>query len=61
MALHAFGDTFKNVLVLGAGSGTDVAAALAHGAQHVDAVEIDPAIIRVGRAGIRIGRTTIRA
>ena len=43
-----FGDTFKNVLVLGAGSGTDVAAALRHGAQHVDAVEIDPVIQRLG-------------
>ena len=35
-----FGNTFENVLVLGAGSGTDVAAALKHGAKHVDAVEI---------------------
>jgi SAM-dependent methyltransferase len=46
----AFGDTFDNVLILGAGSGTDVAAALRHGAKRVDAVEIDPAIIRLGRA-----------
>lgn len=46
----AFGDTFGDVLILGAGSGTDVAAALRHGAKHVDAVEIDPAIIRLGRA-----------
>jgi SAM-dependent methyltransferase len=45
----AFGDTFKNVLILGAGSGTDVAAALHHGVEHVDAVEIDPIIIRLGR------------
>src|SRR4051812_3590296 len=45
-----FGDTFDNVLILGAGSGTDVAAALQHGVKHVDAVEIDPAIIRLGRA-----------
>src|SRR4051794_31290775 len=45
-----FGDTFDNVLILGAGSGTDVAAALRHGVKHVDAVEIDPAIIRLGRA-----------
>ena len=45
----AFGDTFENVLVLGAGSGTDVAAALRHGAKHVDAVEIDPVIVRLGR------------
>jgi spermidine synthase len=44
-----FGDTFENVLVLGAGSGSDVAAALRHGAKHVDAVEIDPTIIRLGR------------
>jgi SAM-dependent methyltransferase len=44
-----FGDTFENVLILGAGSGTDVAAALQHGAKHVDAVEIDPTIIRLGR------------
>jgi len=44
-----FGDTFDNVLILGAGSGTDVAAALRHGAKHVDAVEIDPRIIKIGR------------
>ncbi len=44
-----FGDTFDNVLVLGAGSGTDVAAALRHGVKHVDAVEIDPVILRLGK------------
>ncbi len=44
-----FGDTFEDVLILGAGSGTDVAAALKHGAKRVDAVEIDPAILRLGR------------
>ena len=44
-----FGNSFKNVLILGAGSGTDVASALQHGVQHVDAVEIDPAIILMGR------------
>ena len=44
-----FGDTFQNVLVLGAGSGTDVAAALRHGATHVDAAEIDPVIVQLGR------------
>jgi len=43
-----FGDTFDNVLILGAGTGTDVAAALHHGAKHVDAVEIDPVILRLG-------------
>ena len=45
----AFGNTFENVLILGAGSGTDVAAALKHGAKHVDAVEIDPVILRLGK------------
>jgi SAM-dependent methyltransferase len=43
-----FGDTFKDVLILGAGSGTDVAAALKHNVASVDAVEIDPAILRLG-------------
>jgi SAM-dependent methyltransferase len=41
--------TYANVLVVGAGSGTDTAIALAHGAGHVDAVEIDPAIQALGR------------
>jgi hypothetical protein len=40
--------TFENVLVVGAGSGTDVAIALANGSQHVDAVEIDRAIQKLG-------------
>ena len=44
-----FGDTFSDVLILGAGGGTDVAAALGHGARHVDAVEIDPVILDIGR------------
>jgi SAM-dependent methyltransferase len=39
-----------DVLVIGAGTGNDVARALAAGALSVDAVEIDPAILRVGRA-----------
>jgi SAM-dependent methyltransferase len=38
----------SNVLILGAGTGNDVAAALRNGARHVDAVEIDPDIIRLG-------------
>ena len=36
------------VLVVGAGSGNDVALALMHGASHVDAVEIDPTIQQLG-------------
>lgn len=37
------------VLVVGAGTGNDVAAAIRHGAAHVDAVEIDPVILDIGR------------
>ena len=40
---------YRNVLIIGAGSGNDVAAALVHGAEHVDAVEIDPVIAGLGR------------
>jgi SAM-dependent methyltransferase len=39
----------RRVLVVGAGTGNDVAAALRAGADHVDAVDIDPAIIAMGR------------
>ena len=42
------GRTNPEVLVVGAGSGSDVALALARGASHVDAVEIDPRIVRLG-------------
>jgi spermidine synthase len=38
----------RNVLIVGAGSGSDVAIALAKGAQHVDAVDIDPRIMQLG-------------
>ncbi len=38
-----------SVLVLGAGGGNDVAAALRYGAERVDAVEIDPVIAALGR------------
>jgi SAM-dependent methyltransferase len=37
------------VLIVGAGTGNDVAAALRHGAKHIDAVEIDPLILEIGR------------
>lgn len=39
----------KNVLIVGAGSGNDVSSALRHGAKHIDAVEIDPVIIELGK------------
>jgi spermidine synthase len=41
---------FADVLIIGAGSGNDVSRALQWGAKQVDAVEIDPAIYRLGRA-----------
>ncbi|HEV8698072.1 MAG TPA: hypothetical protein VGQ89_10310 [Candidatus Limnocylindrales bacterium] len=41
--------TYDNVLIVGAGSGTDVAVALKHGAGHVDAVEIDARIQEIGQ------------
>ncbi len=38
-----------DVLVVGAGTGNDVAAGLRHGARSVTAVELDPAILALGR------------
>lgn len=37
------------VAIIGAGNGTDTAVALAYGASHVDAVEIDPLLADIGR------------
>ncbi len=37
------------VLIVGSGSGNDVAAAIRNGAARVDAVEIDPVILKLGR------------
>ena len=39
----------QRIVVVGAGTGNDVAAALRAGVPRVDAVEIDPAILRLGR------------
>jgi len=41
-------DPYRNVLILGSGTGNDVEAALMAGASHVDAVEIDPVIAGLG-------------
>lgn len=38
----------EDVLIVGSGTGNDVAAALRNGAQHIDAVEIDPVILKYG-------------
>src|ERR1700739_3391262 len=40
--------SLDNVLIVGAGSGIDVAIALSKGAKHVDAVDIDPRIVQIG-------------
>jgi spermidine synthase len=42
--------THADVAVVGAGTGNDVAAALRAGARHVEAIEIDPAILAAGKA-----------
>ncbi len=54
--LYAFGFPYsslnmkpKRVLILASGNGSDVAAALRAGAEHVDAVDIDPVLTRLGK------------
>lgn len=46
---YTYAETTGDVLVIGAGTGNDVAVALAQGAERVDAVEIDPALVQIGR------------
>jgi hypothetical protein len=41
--------SLDRVLIVGSGAGNDVAAALDAGAGHVDAVEIDPVLVELGR------------
>lgn len=45
----AAGRSFDDVLVIGAGSGNDVSNAIKYGVRRIDAVEIDPSIISLGR------------
>ncbi len=45
---HLRKDSLKQVLVVGAGTGNDVAVALSEGARHIDAVEIDPVLQHLG-------------
>jgi hypothetical protein len=48
---HVTRASLDNVLIIGAGTGNDVAVALSEGAKHIDAVEIDPLLLlRVGQA-----------
>jgi spermine/spermidine synthase len=46
---HLGSNPLDDVLIVGAGTGNDVAVALSQGASHVDAVEIDPRLERIGR------------
>src|SRR6266700_7002814 len=47
--LDAPANPLGSVLIVGAGTGDDVANALRHGARHIDAVEIDPQLYQLGR------------
>lgn len=49
LAPYSFVSSFDEVLILGAGTGNDVALVLEKGAGHVDAVEIDPEILQLGK------------
>jgi hypothetical protein len=46
---HVTPQNLGKVLIIGAGTGNDVAVALSKGARHVDAVEIDPQLVAAGR------------
>ena len=47
---HVTRSSLHDVLVIGAGTGNDVAVALSEGSQHVDGVEIDPLLPKIGAA-----------
>ena len=46
---YSFKPQPERVLIVGSGTGNDVASAVRHGAAEVDAVEIDPAIVHIGK------------
>jgi SAM-dependent methyltransferase len=46
---HSGGAPFRDLLIIGAGSGNDLAHALRFGSSQIDAVEIDPVIQDIGR------------
>lgn len=43
------GKAYDSVLIIGAGTGNDVSHALKYGARHVDVVEIDPLLLKLGK------------
>ena len=48
---YRFAKRLDTALVVGAGTGNDLAILLGYGAKHIDAVEIDPVIANIGRSG----------
>jgi hypothetical protein len=46
---HVTKQSLGHVLIIGAGTGNDVTVALHEGARHIDAVDIDPGLITIGR------------
>ena len=48
-APYQFAPNPRRVLIIAAGNGNEAAAALRHGVKEIDAVEIDPGIIEIGR------------
>jgi hypothetical protein len=46
---HVTRQSLRDVLIIGAGTGNDVGVALSEGAHHVDAVEIDPDLVQLGK------------
>jgi hypothetical protein len=49
VSYRIFGQRFQRIAILGSGGGNDIASALRHGVESIDAVEIDPGIVEVGR------------
>jgi len=49
MLFDVIGNKPREMLILASGAGNDLAAALRNGATYIDAVEIDPVIVRLGR------------
>jgi spermidine synthase len=49
LAYRLASGSLQDIAIVGAGTGNDVAAALRNGAGHVDAVEIDPTILNLGK------------
>jgi len=45
---YTLASSLNDVLIVGAGTGNDVAGALRFGAKHIDAVEIDPSLVKIG-------------